>query len=419
MKKIIFLLLIISMMFVSIVKAESIEETIKLDKTLTYSKLKTVYGSESKYLTIEEDENDSLISIYDEKDELIVQKKYTNIKNVSIIKNNENYIIVGISGNALKVMEIDSNMFVTKQIETSYLINLNNQLKIYNNDNKVFVFQIKNNSLADNKVYEIDNELNILEKNFSSYDSNYLKSILKDKYYSLIHNEESLNNAIIHYNDSTYLSNNNILIGNNANNAFLRILDNENNEVLSKEFTEYEDFLNISIINKKIMILATKDESYTLIEISLSGEIIDSLDIEGTNLRMEKTGDKLLIISTNEKTTISIYKYMCDIEVEESVLGTIEVQNSSEPYKPVSIKVAPNSGYVLANITVVDSEDNVINLVNNEFIMPNNNVTVTANYVESVNNPETMDLILFFVIALVITVFIMSKTYDKYKWLRQ
>ncbi len=420
MKKLIYLILLfISIVLINTVQAAPIEETITLDKTLTFEQLKYIYGYESNYITISEIDNNSLITIYNNQDELLVQKQLENLKNTKIIKYNDNFILVGLSGNALKVINIDSNLIVKKQEETSILINSNYELNLYNYDNKIFVILTNNNTLADTKIYEINNELNITENGFSSYDSNYLKGILKDDYYSLIHNDENIEDKIYHYNDSAYMANNNILIGNNDTNAILKMLDNTNNEILRKEYNEFEDFLNIAIINKKILILAKKENKYYLIELNETGEIQDQEELEDNDISLLKTGDKLLIISRDKQTTIKVYNYLCDITVEDSPLGTIQVQNSSEPFRKVSIQATPNSGYVLESLIIRDSEDNIIQAVNNEFTMPDDNVVVIANYKQTVNNPETMDIILFFVIVSIITLLIMNKSYVKYKWLKQ
>ncbi len=420
MKKLLYLfLLFISLISIKTVFASSIEETITLDKTINFNNLNAIYGYDSNYITIEEIENNSLLTIYNANDEQLVQKQIPNLKNANIIKYNDSFILVGLSGNALKVIAIDSNLIISKQEETTYLINSNYKLDLYTYDNKIYIIQTKSNNLADTKIYEIDEELNIEENNFSSYNTELLKNILKNEYYSLLHNDEEIEDSIYHYIDSTYTSNNNYLVGSNANNAILKIIDNDNQEILHQEYPEYQEFRNIVVINKKILILASKEQESVLLEISSNGEILDELVLTGNNLEMLKTGDKLLIISKEEETTIDVYKYLCDIEVEENVLGTIKVQSSSAPSRKVSVEAIPNAGYVLESITVIDSEDNIIETVNNEFTMPNNNVVVMANYKQTVNNPETMDMILFFVIALVITFFIMNRSYLKYKWLKK
>lgn len=413
------LLLIISIVLTTTVSASSINETIHLQNTLSYENVNYIYGLESNYILLEETNNNTIVSIYNNEN-LLVKKQFPNLINARIIERNDHLILVGISSNILKIIDIDSNLIINKQIDSSILMNKNYQINLYNFDNKIYIIQTKNNLLKENKIYEIDDELNISENNFSSYETSYLKSILKDDYYSLIHNEETINDDIIHYNNSTYITNKNILIGNNETNAVLKILDNDNNEILFKEYG-YQEFTNIAVVNKKIIILAKDNKTYKLLEISSEGEIIDQIDLEGNDMSLIKTGDKILITSKEDKkTTLSIYTYTCDIEVEESVLGTIRVQNDSEPYKKVSIEAIPNSGYTVESITITDAEDNVIATnLNNEFVMPNSNVVIVANYKQSVNNPETMDIILFFFIALIITVLIMSKTYNKYKWLKE
>ena len=418
MKKILYLLLlIISFCIINTVYAASISETIELDKTLNLNSINYIHGVGSNYIIIEED-NNSLVTIYNENDEQLVQKQIPNLKKAKIIEYNERLLLVGLAGNALRVIDIDSNLIINKQEETTILINANYDLNLFSYDNKIFIIQTKNNNLADTKVFEVDNELNITENSFSSYDSTYLKNILKNDYYLLLHNDEIIEEKTYHYNDSTYTLEKNLLVGNNDNQAILKILDNDNNEILLKEY-DFDMFINIAVINKKILILAKKAETYQLVELSIDGEAIDQMPLTGNDLKMLKTGDKLLIVSVSEQTNIDVYKYLCDIEVEESVLGTIKVQNSSEPYKTVTIEAIPNSGYVLDSLTIIDSENNVIETVNNSFTMPNNNVVVMANYKQTVNNPETMDLILFFIIALIITFFIMNRSYKKYQWLKR
>ncbi len=67
--------------------------------------------------------------------------------------------------------------------------------------------------------------------------------------------------------------------------------------------------------------------------------------------------------------------------------GTIEVINSSAPYKNVTFKVTPEDGYVLSEIKVIDDNGNVLIFKEDTFTMPSADVIIEAKFI--VKNPNT------------------------------
>lgn len=70
--------------------------------------------------------------------------------------------------------------------------------------------------------------------------------------------------------------------------------------------------------------------------------------------------------------------------------GDVTVNSSALPGEEVSFTVTPRSGYLLKSVVITDDFGNIISHENNKFIMPEGNVTFTAQFVEELKeNPET------------------------------
>ena len=404
MKKVFILLFLLSFSFINIVLASEL----KLNKEITYdvNNIEKTYSSSKDYIVI--NKNKTLYK-YNTKDSVIVSKEINDISNPSITKFNKNYLLVGISSNTLKIYLLDNNLQIRNQLETTDIVSIYTEFKLYEYENKIYILLTTNNTLVDNNIIEIDQELNMNKKEFSSYEPTILKEILKSDYYLFHHNNEIEGDLVNQYNASNYYEDNNILIGTNSNNqAILKIIGATE---LNKTYGEYKEFKNVEIINNQMYILTDRN----IVIIDFTGKIIKELPI--TNIvELKKLSDKLALISFDNK--ILFYEYECNVDVIESDFGTISVSENNKAYDKVKIDVKPNSGFELEKIIITDKENNIVEVKNNEFTMPTTDVSIEALYTAKVDNPDTVDYIFVIVCISALAMILLTKTHKKLEWLK-
>lgn len=381
------------------------------------------------------------ILLYNNENTLITSKILSDLTSSSIIKYNDNYLVVGISSNILKLYLLDNNLQVINQKETTYMID--DQTKnLYLYDNKVYLMITLDNTLYDNNIYEIDENLNITQNSFSSYDASILKSIFKGDYYLIKNNDVEENNRITHYYDSTYTKDYYILVGNTSNitidsvtNSYdekgtLTILDSSGAELINKEISEYYSFEKVFSVKDKIVIFATRWGTGYLLTYDYSGNLLDEIILPTYydsysifQANAFKVNNKIAIYSkmqlrASETLNIrSFYSFDCNIYQEENLYGTLEVIEKSLPNKEVTLTITPNAGYEVESISIIDSQGNQIDVIDNKFIMPENDVDISVKYMASVENPETVDMIVFISISLVIIILFILTFRKKLNWL--
>lgn len=432
MKKSIYIVftILFSIIFINVVNASDEILTFSRTTTNNLENIVEIISKKDGYLISEiTNLNNTKINNYNNEDNLISTKELENLINTKIIKVNDNYLLVGISSNTLKVYLLDSNLQVIEQKETSYMIDQSSVINLYKNDDKILVLLTENGELSNINVYEIDNELNVIENRFSSYDSAYLKDTLKGDYYLISNNNTENETRTINYNNSTYNEDKIILIGNSSNinydeiigydeKAHITIKDYDNNILIDEDNSNYLKFIDIELIKDNLFILAEKTDGTYLVTYSIEGNYLSEKNISNATF-LEKVSNQLVIVTKeNINNTIHFYEFNCIIKSEENVLGTLTVVENAKPYEEITLSVTPNSGYQLESITIKDTQGNVINLVNNTFVMPENDVEITTNYVETLSNPETVDIIfiisfLAFLVSIVLIFF--SK---KLRWLK-
>ncbi len=401
MKKLKLLIFLLSFFFVSVVNAK---ELITFDKEIEYdtSTIQTIYSSSKDYIII----NNNTLLKYDSNNKLLISKEIEDLTNQKIINYQDNYLLVGLNNNTLKVYLLDQYLQVINQQETSEIINKTVEFKLYEYANKIYILLTNNNTLIDNNIYEVDQELNINKNSFSSYDT---KEILKSDYYLYLKNNEVENDIFNKYQASASYLDKTVLIGTNSNNeAIIKILIN-NETIVNKNYPEYQIFKNIEIINDRLLILTENN----LLIINLNGNIEKELNIENIH-SISKIGNKLLLFSNNK---ILSYNYDCNITTTESDYGTITIAKTSSPYEKVSFKTTVNSGYKIDNIIVTDTENNQIKVDGNSFIMPTNDIKIEVQYTTSINNPETVDYILVIIVIFIISTIVLVNNKKKVKWL--
>lgn len=433
-------IILISIIIVNKVNAE--ESILTFDRLKSYE-VNNIYNVTSYtdgYIFSSEQNNNTTIYSYNNNDILKSSKQLEDLVNVTVTKYNDNYLIAGINNNVLKLYLLDTNLQIKNQLKTNYIINNSSSINLYIYNNKSYIMLTEEGILSDNNLYEIDENLNIKEQTFSSLGSETIKNILKGDYY-LIHFNSNTNLEEVtetFYNESTYLENKYILVGNNSNKEYdevngynyqgvITILDKNGNILINEINNKYYSYNNIKIIKDKIIVLAYNGDYY-LLTYDFNGKLIseeqvekeESLDINN----MYKVGNKIVLElseaerTITEKSNLIFYSYNLNIYKEESLYGTLNVIESSLPYKKVEFEVIPNSGYEIENIIVKDTQGEIIKVSGQSFIMPDNDVTLSVIYKESITNPETIDYIIFIFPILLIASLIMINLYKKMSWLK-
>lgn len=432
---------ILSLIFINTVNATNSILTYDYTNTYENSNIDNVIANKNGYIFTEESLSTTIYS-YSNDSNLLSSKQFEDLTKTKVIKYYDNYLVVGINNNTLKVYLIDDNLQIKKQVKTDYIIDSSSTINLYLYSEKVYIMLTEDEILSDNNIYEIDENLNVTSSSISTLGSEKIKAILKGDYY-LIHlnSEEGETSRYNNYLNTTYIEDYYILVGTNLNKDYieetgynpksvLTIVDKEGNiikEDINEEFTIYQ---NIHVIKDKLIVLASdiNGEDYYLLTYDFEGNLVDKEKIEVNETmyigNMYKFSNKIVFSSfmkikaLEERSNLIFYSYNLNINKEESIYGTIDVSNTSMPYSNVAITVTSNSGYEVEDIIVKDIQGNYIKVSDNSFIMPENDVIVSVKYRENISNPETFDYIILFSLILIMVSFITIKLYKKLSWLK-
>lgn len=364
------------------------------------------------------------------KNETLISKQFSDLTNTKIINYNDDYIVVGLSNNALNLYKINTNLQILSSKLTT-IVEPNVEIKLYNHDNKIYMMLLEVNQLLNNNLYELDENLNIIEKKISSYDSELLKNILDSDYYLIHNNGELIEDRINYYQTSTYTEQYNILVGYQEDsllntNAIISLYDKEGNSIwkLVNEF--YNKFIDLIIINNKIVIIGEKkDLTNSILIYDYDKTLISEADISKESLKpslITKVNNKVVLVYNSlldTKSLLSFYNYNSYIYSEESNFGSLKVAKTAVPSNIVSLNVSPNSGYEIRDIVIKDEQGNIVPVNNLQFKMPASDVEISVDYDPIVINPETADIaIIALIIFSFVLLFILIRSYIKYSWLK-
>ena len=411
MKKIIITLLLF-MFFIPVIKADVIKDKETINLTNNINK---VYGTTTGYITTYNTETNTIITSYDLNNSLISQKQINLLNNINIIKTNKYNILVGIAENSyITIYYLDDNLRINNTIETT--INTNNltKIKLYQNNNKIYLLLTTDDYLLiDNYIYEIDENYNINKKLFASYKSNELIDILKSDYYAIKNTYQTINNETYYYKESTYNRNYNILLGQKEDINFVRqniiTTININNE--TNTFTVKDVVIDMELVNDKLVLLTSNNQ---LLIYTLDGNLEQEININN-GIGLTTISNNLIVYNSN---SLNYYEYDCNVIINELPYGTVNISDNIKPYDLVDINVLSNSGYEVENISIIDINGNEIEIIDNQFIMPNKTVYITPSYKASIVNPETADTVFIIVVITLVLLVIWKKVYKKYLWLK-
>lgn len=430
---------IITLIAINKVNAESQILTFDHLKNYDVDNISNINSYKDGYIYSTEVDNNTIVYSYDNNDILKSSKQLDDFIKTSFIKFNDNYLVVGLNNNTLKLYLLDTNLQIKKQLKTTYIIGNSSNISLYSHNDKIYAMLTEDGILSSNNLYEIDENLNIKEEAFSSLGAENLYEILKGDYYLVRFNSDTETEELRdkYYLNSTYIENKYILVGLNYNELYdepldsnyeatLTILDKNGNILINEINNNYYCYNSVEIVKDKIVVLAYNG-NYYLVVYDFDGKLIseDKISIDSLNIdNMYKVGNKIILsLSDTEnseihKSSLVFYNYNLTIYTEESLFGTIKIKSSSIPYEKVEFEALANSGYEIDNILVKDTQGNIIKVSGQSFIMPENDVTLTINFKEIVTNPETIDYIIIIFPILIIVSLIMINLYRKISWLK-
>lgn len=213
----------------------------------------------------------------------------------------------------------------------------------------------------------------------------------------------------------------------------------KNNELIfDKIYEEYSTFNSPYIINNYIVAIATKIEedtneySISIVILDMKGNIIQEISEEEYYINLVPGPASFMTIGVNQSTSDKCYteeksaSYNCfknnnivyylplTITTKIEGKGTIDVPNTARFEELIKYYPNPEENYTLNSLTIIDSENNKITPSNNTFTMPNNNVTIVAQF--EITNPNTKDIsIIGIIIVLSNSILIFTKYLNRLK----
>ncbi len=392
MKKLLAFITILSFIFITRVNAG----VLTFDKGFEIPANTNIVELNNNYIAVD----NNVLTKYDYDFNSLQTKEFEDITESDIIVYNNQILLVANNNNFIKLFLLDSDLKVLKSKETTIYYKKPN---LYEYDSKIYLVLGDNYVLEDTNMYEIDLELNVKENSISSY-GDKLKDILKSDYYAF--NNEDITEEIT---ATTYNKDYNVIAGE----GFLRLLNKKGE--LVKEI-EFNDTINdLVILNNKIIALINEN----VLEISFDLEIENENNLFEVNpSSLIISGDRV-IVRINNYFGILVYNFNININRVESNLGTLEVLNTAKPGTKVTFKATANSGYEIEKIIVTDEYGNEVKVLGDYFIAPSSDVTIEVKYIESVVNPETLDIIYIVAFISFITLLIYIKVSRKLNWINK
>ncbi len=250
-------------------------------------------------------------------------------------------------------------------------------------------------------------------------------------------NEESLSGQVLEmavaYNKMTqYNDESNIILNiEKLNDGYIILSTTESNtDCVLAYYKDGEQVWRKDVYNTNYGSLIVKDDYFyvskedtpnritTFEKYSVSGELLKSIPIDVlndqgrfffSNYNIAVRDDQILIFSYYLNGQFGTLSEMINWRITyvdtKNQINKIDSKNGSFTLsKPnaftdeeIEISVSPNKGYLLDKIIVKDIKNNLVEVKNNKFIMPNSSVTVEVLFKKQIINPKTFTNILLII----------------------
>lgn len=379
------------------------EDTIKYKETLPYQNVLDIISYDKGYYILYD--NQKIIKYNDDNKE-IANKIIDSISIQNITKINNHILLIGEKDNFLNILIFDENLRLENKYETEIMLNSSNT-KYYQYDSKIYIILSIDGIISNNKVIIINETLDYSIKRISEITN--LKEIIKSDYYYYDNNEKDIT-----YTSSTYILNNNYLIGYKEENE--KIIGTLKS-IEANQYIYNNDYKNIDIktFNNYLAVLSTNDLNSKLQIYDQNGNFIDEKIINEKAHKLSRLNNNLAIICNG---SIILYNYPITIEKDKNIFGNIDIIGEIKPFNEITVDIKPNSGYEINGINLQTFSGQKITLHNNKFIMPEDSVKINVEYKETVINPETIDPIFIIISFSIVLIIIVKKLYSKYRWLK-
>jgi len=134
--KIIFLIvLLLNINFVYAKSLPSKSDTINISN----NNITSVVNIKDMIVMSHDNKTNTVLNTYDNNLNLKGTKMIDSLTSSKLIKNNEHFILVGVMANTLKFYELDENLKIIEQKDTSYIVPINSEVNVYSYNNKFYV----------------------------------------------------------------------------------------------------------------------------------------------------------------------------------------------------------------------------------------------------------------------------------------
>lgn len=134
-----------------------------------------------------------------------------------------------------------------------------------------------------------------------------------------------------------------------------------------------EDEVSSAKVNTTITLTATPESGYSLTGWTVTDANSNPVTVVGNTFQMPASNVTVSASFTDDTYCISIPTTL------HGTVTTTPADNAASGAS-VSISIVPNDGYVLASLSVKDSNNDDVSVSNNQFTMPSSSVTISASF---------------------------------------
>ena len=456
-KKILIVLLALIFISPELVKADTKEppiikwENVDIKPESVYRGTVLLCDAGDGYIAI--DNNNEIAKYnYDGTKEKTIISNFKFTENVSAALVDGNNLVILTYNDTIYKYSLDGDLITTTKVETDvYLYSLNitlgkdgyyissdyNQnyiLKLDKNLNKINEYIFNDYINYDEYTYCItENDEVIVIQNKDDYQTKVITKL--DSNLNFISQEEKTGTTIDDFNIYYTLKeipDGYITIGRNYNGSTIAKLDKNFNE---EWMTSYDDttpyFTDVEVVSDGYIVIGyhdTGNNSSTpiLIKYDSSGNVMYNINYTTdafSNDRNSYPFEKIIVLSdddfivysnvgvahyTEYNGSITVRYGYNEYKITTNIIGKGTLNPSLETSvagNKITYTATPDTGYILKNITVTTASGEVIKTTDNSFIMPDEDVTIEAEFVKEITtNPNTGNIIMIITGILLITI---------------